>query len=226
MATKSIVGASGRCLLVVSVALFGLAACGKQGAANTSAPLATADSKDDPGKKCFFVVGALSDVDAELFSASGAGDVRRVQQAIDAGANANAADSLQRTPLFASAFCNQAQAAGLLLDKGGSVDARDFTGMASLHAAIIAGSRDVASLLMARGANVNLQSNSGRTPLHLAAATDQPALVALLLDRGVNARLRDQNGLTAASLAANNGNAKVAATIKGWLGKQQAVTRK
>jgi ankyrin repeat protein len=204
-----------------------LTACGEHGSAGALFGSTTADgAKESSTARCFNVVGRPSQDDADLFAAAGTGDLRRVEQSLDAGANMNATDTLKRTPLFAAAFCNQPEVASLLLDKGSDVDAKDFLGMSPLHAAVVAGWDKVAKVLISRGANVNTLTSAGLTPLHLAAATNQLAMVELLLDRGANAHLRDKEGITAASLASNNGHTKVAAAIRKWQEKQHTSMQK
>ncbi|MHB8167519.1 MAG: ankyrin repeat domain-containing protein [Sulfuricella sp.] len=208
---------------IVSVAAISLlTACGKRSSPET--PLGSATERGanaNSTTQCFYAVGHLSKNDAELFAASEAGDVPRVEQSINAGGNANATDALKRTPLFAAAFCNHPEVANLLIDKGSVVNARDFIGMSPLHAAVIVGGDEAAKALILRGANIDILSTAGQTPLHLAAATNQVAMVELLLERGANAQVRDKGGITAASLASKNGHPTVIATIKKWQEKQK-----
>ena len=214
-------------LSIASVAAIGLlTACGERG--SSEAPLAPATERGAKASSTtqFHVVGRLSKNDAELFAASGAGDVLRVKQSIDAGGNVNATDSLKRTPLFAAAFYNHPEVANLLIDKGSDVNARDITGMSSLHAAVIVGGEETAKALILRGANINILSAAGRTPLHSAAATNQMAMVELLLERGANAQVRDKDGITAAALASKNGHLTVAVRIKKWQEKQNTSIQK
>lgn len=198
-----------------------LVACGNPDATET--PVATVQQS---ANTCVvphaYAVGELSKRDEDLFAASAEGDVHRVQQAIDDGANVNATGTLKRTPLFAAAFCDRPAVATLLIDKGSQVNEKDANGMSSLHAAVIVGGADTAKVLIEKGADINIRDSSGRTPLHVAAATDQLALVELLLVRGANVVARDRGGFTAAALASENGHANSGATIRKWKEKQKA----
>lgn len=214
-------------LSIASVVAIGLlTACADRG--SSEAPLPSATERDAKASSAtqFYAVGRLSKNDAELFAASGTGDILRVEKSIDAGGNVNATDFLKRTPLFAAAFCNHPEVANLLMDKGSDVNARDFLGMSPLHAAVIVGGEETAKALILRGANINILSAAGRTPLHSAAATNQMAMVELLLERGANAQVRDKDGITAASLASRNGHPTVAASIKKWQEKQKTSIQK
>lgn len=210
-------------LSIVGVAAIGLlTACGERSSSEKSLGSATeAGAKANSATACFHAVGRLSNNDAELFAASGYGDIHRVEQSIDAGGNINATDFLKRTPLFAAAFCNHPEVANLLIDKGGDVNAKDFIGMSPLHAAVVDGGTAATKALISRGANINIRNSTGRTPLHLAAATNQAAMVKLLLERGANAQVHDKDGISAATLASDNGHTTIAATIKEWQEKQK-----
>lgn len=211
---------------MLSLSAIGLlTACGKD--TQSSAPVAPTPevTQAKSSKQCFLPVGHLSDNDAELFAASGAGDVRRVEQSIDAGGNVNATDSLKRTPLFATAFCNKSQITSLLIDRGSSTQVKDFNSMAPIHAAVIAGADEVVKVLMSKGVNINIQTSADNTPLHLAAATGQMGMVKLLLELGADTQARSRNGFTAAALASENGHAKAATTIRKWPEKKIAIPK-
>jgi hypothetical protein len=190
-----------------------LTACGERGSSQSASGTA-AGAAATPTAQCFIATGSLSANDAELFAATAAGDLGRIEQAIAAGGNVNDRDALKRTPLFAAAFCNRSEAAGLLVDQGADVNARDSVGMAPLHAAVVVGWEAASKALIAKGADINLRNEAGHTPLHLAAATNQSALVALLLERGADANARDTHGANAASLATENGHVEAAALLK------------
>lgn len=204
-----------------------LTACGEHGFMGAPKGSATAaGAGENSATRYFFAAKGLDENAVSLFAAAGAGDLSRVEQAIEAGANVNATDALKRTPLFAAAFCNHPQVADLLIDKGSDIGAKDFNDMSPLHAAVVVGGAETVKALLAKGANIDIPNAASRTPLHLAAATNQTALVGLLLERGSNPQLRDKHGLTAASLAAENGHAVVAATIRKWHEKQKTAAPK
>jgi hypothetical protein len=201
-----------------------LAACGNRDE-NAKYSASEAGLKDSC-TRYLFVEKGLSENDKALFTAAGAGDVAGVDRALDAGANANAADGLKRTPLFAATFCNHPGVANLLMDKGADASAADLHGMSPLHVAVISGSTQVAQALLAKGVDVNLRSNAGRGPLHLAAATNQLAMAKLLLEHGANAAEKDKGGVTAAALATQNGHSDLATAINQWQQKHPAAAKK
>lgn len=221
-------GSCYRSALICILSLVGislLAAC--QRSASTEMPVTAVQ---DQSRTCpvpySYVIGQLDKNDEELFSASEAGNVQRVEQSIAAGANVNASGHLKRTPLFGAAFCDRPEVAKLLIRNGSRIDASDSSGMSPLHAAIIVGGREAVQVLIAGGADINIRDTAGRTPLHVAAATGQGSLAELLLQRGANTLVRDKNGITAASLASENGHTKLGTTIRNWQKKERAAQQK
>lgn len=209
--------------IVGVVASAALSACGEHVPSQTpSAQPSQSAAQAKPGTQCFIAVGPPADNDSQLFAASQAGNVSRIEQSIAAGASINATDNLKRTPLFAAAFCNHPRAIKLLIDRGSEVNAKDFLGMSALEAAVVMGWQEAAQALLARGADINMRNAAGRTPLHMAAAADDMAMVELLLGHGANPRIRDKDGNSAAALAKLNGHDTAAAAIKKWQEKRSS----
>lgn len=200
---------------VLATVVFLLTACGERDKSPADADAAPATAFMRP-------VGDVSEVDATLFEAAGKGDSDGVEEAIEEGADVNAADKLKRTPLFGAAFLNRPGTAKLLITAGADVNARDFSDFTPLHAAVVAGGKEVAAILLANGANINDRAVGGRTALHLAAATNQAALVDLLLEKGANPNAKDSEGLRPAALAARNDHGAISARLKQWMEKRNA----
>ena len=104
---------SRRITLPFIVSLVGLGilnACGMSD--STQAPVASVHIQTGTCQVLHsYATGTLNKTDEELFSASESGDVQRIEQSIAAGANVNASGYLNRTPLFAAAFCDQPEVA-------------------------------------------------------------------------------------------------------------------
>jgi ankyrin repeat protein len=119
------------------------------------------------------------------------------------GANVDAKNALDRTPLMINA--HDAKAVALLIDHHANVKAHDSWGQTPLHYAV--GSHydhsDAIALLVAHGADVNAQDRDGDTPFLLASnAHDLETLVA----HGANPNVRDKDGQTALHRAARSPN--------------------
>lgn len=86
---------------------------------------------------------------------------------VEQGADINAPDSYQRTPLHAQAVTRSGNVS-LLLDLGAELEAIDYQGETPLHAAASAYQVSAVRELLARGANVHAQSKRGYPPLAIA----------------------------------------------------------
>lgn len=148
------------------------------------------------------------------------------------GADVNAVDEREYTPLKLAALGGQQEIAELLVAHGAQVNPVDKMGLTPLHCAAIGGNLQVAKLLIARGAAVNAQTGDyvrgwawatvsgntyaertvstervveGRTPLQFAAINGNREMTELFIASGAIVDLRDNHGNTALhSAAANN----------------------
>ena len=110
-----------------------------------------------------------------LIWASAKGDEVEAKRLLDLGADVNARDENQRTPLH-RARC--AAMVKLLLDHGADVNARDVEQQTPLHRAR---STAMVKLLLDHGADASVRDIEQRSPLHVA---EGEAMVKLLLGQG------------------------------------------
>jgi ankyrin repeat protein len=122
-------------------------------------------------------------LDRQLFTAVGAGKVRKVEELIRTGANVNARNEMGETTLHWAA----------------NSPGEQYT--------------NIIGVLLANRAAVNVQDNDGRTPLHYAASRGDQNRVYLLLNKGANGLLPDNSGMTAMDEARNDGYNKIAELI-------------
>ncbi|WP_257263138.1 ankyrin repeat domain-containing protein [Endozoicomonas sp. ONNA2] len=105
------------------------------------------------------------------------------------GADIEAGDRFQATPLIYATTIDCLEAVKALLAEGANANARDdYHEQASLH---IARSREVAEELLAKGADIEAWQVSGRTPLSIAAGSENLEVFNVLLAAGANIRARD-----------------------------------
>ncbi|KAL8835307.1 MAG: hypothetical protein Q9170_003362 [Blastenia crenularia] len=122
--------------------------------------------------------------------------VGMMERLLQAGANIEARDEGQRTPLMIATFSGKENCVSYLLETGANIEAEDNIGMTSLHYAAEDGIISTATSLIERGANKEAQTKAGYTPLHCAANLDKPYVVALLIEHGANTEAEDQYSRT------------------------------
>ena len=106
------------------------------------------------------------------------GDVELVRDLISRGADVNAQNSINNSPLIFTTFdSGDPETAEILLNSGAHCDLQCARGRTALHWAAEIGNLDLVRLLLQRGARLDIQDNDGRTPRDLATA---PAVVQLL----------------------------------------------
>jgi ankyrin repeat protein len=127
--------------------------------------------------------------DLDGFESAAAGDVARVEAAIDQDrAFVERVHALGWMPLHFAAFGGQPRVVELLLARGAAVDAvaKNHFGNTPLQVGLLTGQGEVARALLSRGANVNFKQSEGVTALHEAAQTGDVTVVRLLLDAGAD----------------------------------------
>jgi serine/threonine-protein phosphatase 6 regulatory ankyrin repeat subunit B len=107
------------------------------------------------------------------------GDLEIGQRLLDGGADVNAQDNENWTPLFVAAGIGQSDFAQMLLEHGAAINARTDIGMTPLHRASERGHLDVVRLLLEHGADPSIPGDNGKTPSDVASKHE---IVQLLSD--------------------------------------------
>eukprot|EP01063_Lacrimia_lanifica_P026702 TRINITY_DN3641_c0_g1_i1.p1 TRINITY_DN3641_c0_g1~~TRINITY_DN3641_c0_g1_i1.p1 ORF type:complete len:610 (+),score=112.37 TRINITY_DN3641_c0_g1_i1:67-1896(+) len=134
-------------------------------------------------------------------------DVATAKLLIEAGADVNAVDKMNQTPVFSA--LRTVELASLLLEKGAKVNVKDKKQQTPLHvAAEVLDDRTpaVVAALVAAGANVNAKGKCGRTPLHAASAKDNAVVLKELLLQGADKDAKDAFKRTSLHVAAVEGS--------------------
>ena len=103
---------------------------------------------------------------------------------LEYGADPNARDSDDQTPLHRVVEWNRTEVARVLLENGVDVNARDVTNRTPLH---VASELDGVQLLLHHSADVHARDDEGRTPFQDAsasAARESQSIMRLLLEHG------------------------------------------
>jgi beta-lactamase regulating signal transducer with metallopeptidase domain len=125
-----------------------------------------------------------------LYRASERGDVERMIELIDNGANVNRAFDGDGTPLIGAARQGRLNAVKLLLDRGADPNLAVEGDGNPLIMAAREGHRDVVALLLERGAHVNQVVPEDENALIQASAEGHGDVVKLLLSRGADVNIR------------------------------------
>lgn len=117
-----------------------------------------------------------------LFHAARKGRLALVEFLADKGAEIDARDSMNATPLFWST--THREIVEFLISRGADVNARTGYGFTPLHAAAQEARCDVAKLLIEKGADVNARNKYGETPLKIAVTLGRRSMAEFLRSHG------------------------------------------
>jgi hypothetical protein len=136
------------------------------------------------------------DMDVVLLTASKIGDLDKVIEAIESGADieANATDD-QPTPLIEAIEMVNIEVAEYLINKGADVNAYFMSSEPILMRAIITGNTQIAKLLIDKGADIYATSGLGRNIIGIAAQKGNKDIISILLKRGVDPFEEDERGM-------------------------------
>jgi len=142
-----------------------------------------------------------------LHHAAGYGPIANLELLINKGADVNAKNRNNSTPLH-WAIHDQAKVR-LLLSNGAEVNAKQVQGRTPLYLTTMLGNCvPTMRLLFANGADPNLASINRQTPLMMASARGNVEAMQLLIEKGANVNSTDGAGETALMFACASGNAR------------------
>ncbi len=146
------------------------------------------------------------------------GTPQSIQDAIDKGADVNAKDKSDVTPLMLVAKSNpNPDVITTLLKAGADIEARDSPDRqtALIYAAEYNSNPEVITMLLKAGADINVKDWNSYTVLMWAAYKNQsPEVVIALLNAGANAKVKLGDGVTAFDLAQFNEKLKGTDALK------------
>ncbi|MBI4648197.1 MAG: ankyrin repeat domain-containing protein [Bacteroidia bacterium] len=151
------------------------------------------------------------------------GDINKVRELIDNGANVNKIDRLGNTALTIAVYHNHIDILKMLVEYGANVDGQDRHGNTPLIIAAINGFYEISKYLLEQGAYIDYQDFYGQTPLMQACVDPENRnklmLVELLVSSGASINEKDKAGRTALDYAQNK-------EVKDFLVSQGAVCGK
>lgn len=137
---------------------------------------------------------AAADANDELLTAARAGDATRLGEALERGANADAATEQGVSALMFAAASGHPDAVQVLLDAHALTDTRVGRGISALRIAIASGSADAARRLLVAGADRNDVDENGSRLLFAAAGNGDVALLDLFLAPGEDVNYKRKAG--------------------------------
>lgn len=140
-----------------------------------------------------------------LFKIASQGDVRRLAQALDAGADISEKSIEGQTLLHETAAKGHLKASRLLLERGIDVDGRNNDEVTPLMVAAHQGKLSIIKLLIENGAGIEGTAAEGETPVLFAAYGGHEDAVHLLREAGADMNKRDANGNTISTYAQMSG---------------------
>jgi len=117
----------------------------------------------------------VPNLDRGLRDAATTGDVARMRQRLEQGAEVDGVDATRRSALQHAIGAGQAEAALFLVAMGADVTGKAADGQTALHAAASQGMEKVAAVLVAEGASTRQRDARKRTPADCAAAAGHAA---------------------------------------------------
>ena len=134
-----------------------------------------------------------------------AGNSESVELLLKSGADVNAINVDDRTPLLFACVAGNHSSVRLLLEAGASVSTRDYEGNSALSVVSMSGHTDILELLLNSGSDVNSRNIDDRTALLLACQTGNHRIAAVLLEAGADVNACDFDGKSALCLASMGG---------------------
>lgn len=140
-----------------------------------------------------------------LHHAAGFGDLKTLRLLLDSGADVNAKNRLDGTPLHWAMLSDDKTS--LLLERGADIDSRTQNGSTPLYlASRRRDSHSVLRLLLDKGADPNIATMNGRTPLMAAARDGDVSAMKLLLTKKADAKALSSSGAGTLTDAARSRN--------------------
>lgn len=147
-----------------------------------------------------------SELNDKLFKAAKEGDTEAIKQLVLDGADVDARDRYEQTPLMYASFFGKHEACQLLIDLQANVNAKEIHDETALF---LAKTSKVVEVLMKGKADINIQDNHGRTPLMFALEYTKIDVAFTLSLYNPNLDLKDDRGSRAMLYMARNENFSV-----------------
>ena len=154
-------------------------------------------------------------------------DLETVKFLIDSGADVNARDLINSTPLLWASGFGKPETVAFLISKGADVKATDDNGWTPLIWAAGLGQPMTVDILVKANADLTVaDKQTGDTPLLRGARTGKPESLKILVDAGADVKVTNKAGQTALHLAAASGSADKVALLLAAKADANAIDQK
>jgi ankyrin repeat protein len=120
-------------------------------------------------------------IDRELSEAARENNLPEVSRLLSVGADVNAKDICNQTPLHRASLCGHLPVVDELQEHGADIEAKDDDGDTPLHNASLGGYLPIVKALLSGGANILAVNNDGELPIHLAMSNGKSEVAKYLL---------------------------------------------
>lgn len=150
-----------------------------------------------------------------LFEAAKSGDIEKVKDELENGANPDEQNARGWTPFMISVANGHIHSARLLIDYGADVNHRNYSGRTALMFASNYGFTDIVKLLCQSGALVKEQNNKeSKSPLMAASEKGHVEIVKLLLEAGAEPTQKDNDEQSALDYAEKNKHGEICKILR------------
>ena len=149
----------------------------------------------------------LTEPTKSLHQAAADGDLEIVKSLISKGADVNAKDERENTPLCYAVKSGKMEVVQLLVESGADVNAMGKNDRPPLYMAVEEDNIAIAKYLIAHGADVNAGDNW--TALQQAPYSSSVEMVKLLISKGADVNAKTDRGQTPLSLAKERGHKQI-----------------
>jgi len=136
-------------------------------------------------------------------------DFRSLKLLLQKGADVNAKNKDDGTPLHKAIILENIEIIKLLLEKGAKINILDKNGVSALYIAVYNNNKDIVELLLQYGADVNALNIYDISPLYIAIYNENKDMVELLLKNNDDINAKDNNGQTPLHIAVYKNNSNI-----------------